>query len=188
MDQYRQIVRDFLAHLGPKARASIAAVSPADLTSFRNRLQPGKAGRRQLAIRSSRGFLTVLPNWPTGLAISRPIRFQPWSLSVRRDEERAEREPFTALEVSRASGECARRLVWRYPARRDIEIKLGDVMYLRWESVDLENRLLRVSDQKDGQAELSCQCIAISKPGIKPKAARDRQGTGIPFSWLPAGP
>ena len=55
MDRYRQIVRDFLEHLGPKARTSIASVSPGDLMSFRT-ISIEKAGRRAPAIRWSKGF------------------------------------------------------------------------------------------------------------------------------------
>ena len=40
----------------------------------------GKDGRRPPATRSSKGFSTAPSNWPASLAISRPIRFQPWSL------------------------------------------------------------------------------------------------------------
>jgi site-specific recombinase XerD len=39
MERYRQVIRDFLAHLGPRAKASIASISPGDLINFRDELR-----------------------------------------------------------------------------------------------------------------------------------------------------
>ena len=39
MERYRQVIRDFLAHLGPRAKASIASISPGDLINFRDKLR-----------------------------------------------------------------------------------------------------------------------------------------------------
>jgi integrase len=150
MDRYRQIVRDFLEHLGPKARASLAAVSPADLTSFRNHLhREGRSaatcntvvkgilnGPFQLACRL--GYIAANP-----VSAVEPLR--------KRDEDRAEREPFTALEVSRlletAQGDWYGAILLGATSG----LRLGDVICLRWETVDLENRLLRVATKKTGK-------------------------------------
>ena len=39
MLRYRQVVRDFLASLGSRAKASLAGVSPGDIVSFRDKLR-----------------------------------------------------------------------------------------------------------------------------------------------------
>ena len=163
MDRYRQIVRDFLEHLGPKARASIAAVSPGDLTSFRNHLQ--REGRSAATCNT---IVKGILNSPFQLACKLGyIAANPVSAVEplrKRDEDRAEREPFTALEVSRllevAQGDWYGAILLGATSG----LRLGDVMYLRWESVDLENMLLRVATKKTGKG-LSCQYMAISKYG-----------------------
>jgi integrase len=150
MDRYRQIVRDFLEHLGHKARASLAAVSPADLTSFRNHLhREGRSAATcntvvkgilnspfQLACKL--GYITANP-----VSAVEPLR--------KRDEDRAEREPFTALEVSRLLENAQGDWYGAILLGATSGLRLGDVMYQRWESVDLENRLLHVATKKTGK-------------------------------------
>ena len=150
MDRYRQIVRDFLEHLGPKARASIAAVSPADLTSFRNHLH--REGRSAATCNTVvKGIL----NSPFQLAYKLGyIAANPVSAVEplrKRDEDRAEREPFTALEVSRLLENAQGDWYGAILLGATSGLRLGDVMYLRWESVDLENRLLHVATKKTGK-------------------------------------
>jgi integrase len=150
IDRYRQIVRDFLEHLGPKARASIAAVSPADLTSFRNHLH--REGRSAATCNTVvKGIL----NSPFQLAYKLGyIAANPVSAVEplrKRDEERAEREPFTALEVSRLLENAQGDWYGAILLGATSGLRLGDVMYLRWESVDLENRVLHVATKKTGK-------------------------------------
>ena len=150
MDRYRQIVRDFLEHLGPKARASIAAVSPGDLTSFRNHLH--REGRSAATCNT---VVNGILNSPFQLAYRLGyIAANPVSAVERlrkRDEERAEHEPFTALEVSRLLENAQGDWYGAILLAATSGLRLGDVMYLRWESVDLENRLLRVATKKTGK-------------------------------------
>ena len=82
----------------------------------------------------------------------------------KRDEDRAEREPFTALELSRLLENAQGDWYGAILLGATSGLRLGDVMYLRWESVDLENRLLHVATKKTGK-RWSCQYMAISKFG-----------------------
>jgi integrase len=151
MDRYRQIVRDFLEHLGPtKARASIASVSPADLTSFRNHLH--REGRTTGTCNT---IVKGILNSPLQLACRLGyIPSNPVSAVERlrkNEEDRVEREPFTTLEVSRLLEVAQDDWYGAILLGASSGLRLGDVTYLRWESVDLENRLLRVATKKTGK-------------------------------------
>ena len=149
-DRYHQIVRDFLEYLGPKARASIASISPGDLTSFRNHLH--REGR---SAGTCNTIVKGILNSPFQLACRLGyIPSNPVSAVEhlrKNDEDRAEREPFTALEVSRLLQIAQEDWYGAILLGATSGFRLGDVMYLRWESVDLENRLLRVATKKTGK-------------------------------------
>jgi integrase len=150
LERYRQIVRDFLSHLGLKANASIAAVSPGDLTGFRNALR--SEGRSASTCNTVvKGILNAPFERAHKLGY---ISANPVSAveSLReRDENRAARDPFTAAEIAQllevAQGDWHGAILLGATSG----LRLGDVAYLRWESVDLENRLLRVPTRKTGK-------------------------------------
>ena len=56
-ERYRQVVADFLVHLGARASAPLASISPGDIISFRNKLRG--EGRAVDTVNVVKGMLSV---------------------------------------------------------------------------------------------------------------------------------
>jgi integrase len=146
--RYQQVVRDFLTHLGPRAEASIASVSPSDITSFRNKLR--EEGRSVATCNAIRSMLSVPFDVAHRLGF---VPINPVSAVEPLKDRSAKpgREPFTAQEsvrlVESAQGD------WRGAVLLGATtgLRLGDLANLCWESIDLEAGLLRIETQKTGR-------------------------------------
>ena len=183
MERYRQVIRDFLAHLGPRAKASIASISPGDLINFRDKLrEEGRSAytcntvvKRVLNIpfEAARklGFITVNPVTTVD--------------SLRDRGAKLGREPFTSAELVRllevAEGD------WRGAILLGVTtgLRLGDTTRLYWESVDLSAGFLRLETAKTGTTVvlpihddltrwLSDRPRGIGKAPVFPELARTR--------------
>jgi integrase len=149
LGRYQQVVRDFLTHIGRRAEASIAAVSPGDIIAFRNRLRA--EGRSVATCNSIRSMLSA------PFESARKLGFIPINpvAAVEDLKERSAkpgREPFTAGETARlieaAQGD------WRGAVLLGATsgLRLGDVANLCWESVDMDGGLLRIETRKTGKS------------------------------------
>jgi integrase len=146
--RYSQVIRDFLVHMGLRAQASIASVSPGDIITWRNELR--EEGRSVATCNAVKNMLGV------PLEVARKLGFiaiNPVSaveLLKDRSPKRG-REPFTAQEAVRlvesAQGD------WRGAVLLGATsgLRLSDVANLCWESVDLDAGLLRIETQKTGR-------------------------------------
>jgi integrase len=193
LGRYQQVVRDFLTHIGRRAEASIAAVSPADIIAFRNKLRA--EGRSVATCNSIRSMLS------SPFESARKLGFIPINpvAAVEHLKERAVkpgREPFTAEEaaslVDAAEGD------WRGAVLLGATsgLRLGDVANLCWESVDLAGGLLRIETRKMGKsvvlpmhpdfaAWLSGRPRGIGKapvfPSLAGKLIAGRRGLSVQF-------
>jgi integrase len=148
--RYRQVLNNFLTHLGSRADAPLTAISSRDVISFRDRLRSeGRTAR-------------------TTNALSRTVLSLPFSSAVRlghitanpcaavdpindRAETRASgREPFTGDEiaslVAHARGDWKGAIILGATSG----LRLSDIANLKWEALDLDAGLLRLQTQKTG--------------------------------------
>ncbi len=185
--RYQQVVRDFLTHLGPRAEASIASVSPGDIITFRNKLR--EEGRSVATCNAIRSMLSVPFDVAHRLGF---VPINPVSAVEPLKDRSAKsggREPFTAQEsvrlVESAQGD------WRGAVLLGATtgLRLGDLANLCWESIDLEAGLLRIETQKTGRVVvlpmhpdfatwLSGRPRGIGKAPVFPKLAGKRIAGG----------
>jgi integrase len=186
--KYRHVLRRFLAHMGQRACASLASVSPADIVAFRDNLQ--REGRTPRTANQTKNVL----NGPFEPARRQGvISFNPVA-AVDNLRERIEttsgREAFSHEEVSRlvlqATGDWTGAILLGATSG----LRLSDVATLRWESIDLETGFAARSDWQDrcrcGPVDspdfadwLSCRQRGVGKASVFPDLARTRRdGTG----------
>jgi integrase len=149
LGRYQQVVRDFLEHIGRRAEASIAAISPGDIIAFRNKLRA--EGRSVATCNSIRSMLNAPFESAHKLGFI-PINPVAAVEPLKERTVKSGREPFTAQETARlvdaAEGD------WRGAILLGATscLRLGDVANLCWESVDLAGGLLRIETRKTGKA------------------------------------
>ena len=150
MLRYSQVVRDFLAYLGPRAKASLGSISPGDLIGFRDKLRA--EGRS-----ASTCNMVVKKVLSVPFEAARKLGFIPTnpvaavdSLRVSSADRLGGREPFTAAEMAAllacAQGDWHGAILLGFTSG----LRLGDVANLCWEAVDLDERLIRVTTGKTG--------------------------------------
>ena len=193
LGRYQQVVRDFLAYIGRRADASIAAVSPADIIAFRNKLRA--EGRSVATCNSIRSMLSA------PFESARKLGFIPVNpvAAVEHLKEKTVkpgREPFTAQEATRLV--AAAEGDWRGAILLGATsgLRLEDVANLCWESVDLDGGLLRIETRKTGKsvvlpmhpdfvAWLSERTRGIGKapvfPNLAGKLIAGRRGLSVQF-------
>lgn len=140
---YCPMIQGFLAALGKKADASISAISPADVEAHRDAL--ANTGRKPSTIRQ---HLKVIGAMFAGAQRQGLIQTNPVK-SVEIDDVKQEtREPFTHKElaalVSEAKGDWKTAILLGAFAG----LRIGDVMALRWDSIDLAGSTITFTPQK----------------------------------------
>ena len=150
MLRYRQVVRDFLASLGSRAKASLTGVSPGDIVSFRDKLR--SEGR---ALSTCNMVVKKILSVPFEAA--RKMGYTPTNpvaaVDVLKDKAEARksgREPFTADEVARLVAGSADD--WRGAVLLGATsgLRLRDVTNLTWGAIDFEEGLLRTEAERTG--------------------------------------
>ena len=144
--RYRQIVEDFLSHLGTdRAEAPLGSVSPRDISSMRDNLcKQGLSARGCNAIKET---LNIPFEAAKRLGF---ISFNPCGAvdTLKERNTCAGREPFSADEVSQllrvAEGEWHGAIL----AGWTTGLRLSDVTSLTWSSLDIEGRVIRVVTRK----------------------------------------
>ena len=136
--RYRQVVEDFLAHLGPgRAQAPLGSVSPRDISAMRDNLR-----RKGLSARACNAVKQML-NIPFEAA--KRLGFIPFNPcgavdALKEENATARREPFTAEEVERllsvAQGEWYGAVLVGWTTG----LRLSDVASLTWSCIDLDGR------------------------------------------------
>jgi integrase len=148
LSRYRQVIRDFLTHMGSRAGASIASVSPGDIIAFRNQLF--EEGRSVPTCNAIKNMLSV------PFEAARKLGFVPINpvsaVELLKDRSsKLGREPFTAQEVvglvESAQGDWKGAVLLGATSG----LRLSDVVNLCWESIDLSAGLLRIETRKTGR-------------------------------------
>ncbi len=151
MVRYRQVSRDFLLHLGGRAKVSIAAITPGDIVSFRDKLRA--EGR---AVSTCNMVVKKILSVPFEQA--RRLGYIPTNpchgvdlLKDRAEARKGAKEPFMPDEVAAlveaAEGDWKGAIL----VAATTGLRLGDIAALTWGQVDLEEKLIRVEEtQKTG--------------------------------------
>ena len=148
LGRYRQVLHAFLAHLGKRANAPLASISPSEIVTFRDKLRA--EGR---AVSTTNGIIKKILAVPfsdahrRGLILATPLA----SVDSLKDKARKSgREPFTHREVAAlvasAEGDCRGAIILGATSG----LRLGDVASLKWEALDMEAGLLRLETEKTG--------------------------------------
>jgi integrase len=151
MVRYKQVSRDFLEHMGGRAKLSLAACTPGDIVSFRDKLRAGGRAvstcnvvvKKVLSVPFEKARrLGYIPANPThGVDL----------LKDRAEARKGEREPFTPEEVAALLGAAGEDWRGAILIAATTGLRLGDVAALTWGEVDLKGGLIRVEEiQKTG--------------------------------------
>jgi integrase len=149
--RYKQVSRDFLAHLKSRAKVSLAAITPGDIISFRNKLREG--GR---AVSTCNMVVKKILSVPFEQA--RRFGYIPTNpchgvdlLKDRVEARQGAKEPFTPDDLERLI--VAARGDWKGAiiAGATTGLRLGDIAEMTWEQVDLEQKFIHFDmTQKTG--------------------------------------
>ncbi len=144
MIRYRQVIRDFLKHIGNRSKASLAGLTPADFISFRDSLF--REGR---AVSTCNMLIKKILSVPFEAA--RKMGYIPTNptagvdiLKDRSENGKTGREPFSARELE--SLIAATEGDWRGTilAAATTGLRLGDIASLRWEAIDPDAGFIRI--------------------------------------------
>jgi integrase len=145
--KYRQTCTAFVEHLGgTRARASLASISPADITKFRDRLL--SEGRKAKTVNLAKDILNIPFEAARRQGV---ISFNPVAaVSNLRSRADGKREAFSHEEISQlvssAEGDWRGAIILAATSG----LRMGDIARLQWSSVDLEAGVLRVTPRKTG--------------------------------------
>jgi integrase len=143
LKKYRQTCTAFADYLGPRARASLASISPADIVKFRDSLLA--EGRKAKTVNLAKAILNISFEAARRQGV---IAFNPVAavsnLRTHRGDASSKREAFSHEEISHlvfsADGDWRGAIILAATSG----LRLGDIAKLQWSSVDLEARILRV--------------------------------------------
>ena len=144
--KYEQYVSEFLASMGERADAPLAAISPRDVRAFRDAL--ARAGHSPV---TANGALKILAS-PFNAALRLGyIPVNPCAgVEPLRDDADAEKDVFTPEQVraliAAAEGDWKGAILAGFLTG----LRLRDVTELRWEAVDFKTGMLRVKTRKTG--------------------------------------
>jgi integrase len=183
--RYQQVVRQFLAFLGPKANKDLSSLVTEDVERYRDGLQgtiaPTSINVHLKVIRvclESATRKNTFDKNPARLAENLPT------------EDRHERRRFTLVELQKVLSVCGQD--WETAVLFGIYtgLRLGDIQSLTWANLDLQNTELTIRTKKTGRVQI----LRIAKPLLKhieslpagddPKAALCPALQGKTVSWL----
>ncbi|XHR27369.1 MAG: tyrosine-type recombinase/integrase [Chthoniobacteraceae bacterium] len=194
--KYRQVTADFLDHLAARADHPLAAISLADVRGFRDAV--AKTGVSPVTVNQ-----TVRKVLSAPFEAARRLGFIPVNpcagIEAIRDTAVAEKDVFTPEQIAALC--AASEGDWRGAilAGYYTGLRLGDIIGLRWEAIDLGTGLLKVRTAKTGKTvviplapELAewfkAQPRAIGKAPVFPsligQAGPGRNGLSMQFKRL----
>lgn len=150
MTRYKQVIRDFEACLGSRAKAPLPSITPGDVAKFRDLLH--KEGRAPSTVNVVIKKILTVPFEDArrrGYITTNPVQGVD-AIKRRGNEAKAGREPFTNAEVGKllkaADGD------WRGAILCAVTtgLRLGDIASLTWDAIDRKADVLRVTTQKTG--------------------------------------
>lgn len=145
IEKYEQVTRDFLKHLGPRAKLTLAAITPQDVRSFRDAL--AKGGRSASTVNQI--VRKVLATPFTAAMRLGYITVHPCAgIDALLDDSEGERDTFTPEQIRKlieaAESDWKGAILCGYFTG----LRLRDVAELKWEAVDFEAGVLRIKPRK----------------------------------------
>jgi integrase len=142
--RYKQVTRDFLEHLGGRAKASLASITPGDIVNFRDKLRAG--GRAATTCNMVVKKILSVP-----FEKARRLGYIPTNpchavdLLVDKIEKRqGEKQPFQPEEVAKiietAEGDWQGAIL----AGATTGLRLGDIAQLKWEQINMDQNLIDI--------------------------------------------
>jgi len=145
--KYKQVCRDFLHHLGNRAELALATITPRDVRAFRDSLIEG--GHAPSTINQTVRKVLSAPFTAAqrlGYLQTNPCA----AVELLKDEHEGSRDVFTPEQVASlyetAEGDWKGVVLAGYYTG----LRLRDITELLWESVDLEQEVLRAKMRKTG--------------------------------------
>jgi integrase len=182
--KYEQLLNGFLSHLGKRAEAPLASVSLGDIAAFRDRLR--SEGRSVSTCNIARNVVSIAfaAARRQGLITHNPCE----AVDNLRSSDRAGlgREAFSHEEVLRLVTVAEDDWRGAIILAATSGLRLGDVANLRWEALDMEEGLLRVTTGKTGAVVVlpvhpdfaawiaTRSELGIAKASVFPELARRR--------------
>jgi integrase len=155
MARYSQVLGDFEEWLGARSKLPLAAITPGDLTEYRNKLR--SEGRAVSTCNQTVKKLLAVP-----FESARKLGYIPTNpcagvdtLADKAEKKESGREPFTEEEIS-ALLRAAKGTEWQgvITLAATTGLRLGDAANLTWGNLDLAAKSMEVETQKTG-AELT---------------------------------
>ena len=193
--KYRQIVDEFIKHLGIRAELTLSTITPGDIRSFRDSLT--KTGHSPATVNGAMKILSTPFNAAMRLGY---ITINPVvGVEALRDEADTEKDVFTTEQVGKlidaATDDWKGVILMAYFTG----LRLRDVIDLKWECFDFDNNLLRVKTGKTGAivvlplhpeitAWLKKQTRGIGKaavfPSLSGKSGGGKSGLSMAFKRI----
>ena len=183
--RYKQVTRDFMEHLGTRAEAPLASITPGDMVAFRDKIR--KEGRAATTCNTTVKKILSVP-----FEQARRLGYIPTNpaaaVDVLRDRgAKVGREPFTGEELRKLIAAAPPDWKGAILLAATSGLRLGDIAALTWAGVDLDGNLLTVDTQKTGatlklpmhrdfRAWLDKRPRGIGKAPIFPKLTAERVG------------
>ncbi|ACB75219.1 tyrosine-type recombinase/integrase [Opitutus terrae] len=145
---YKQVVRDFLKSLGPRAERDISQISKTDIVTYRDEVLT----RTSIATANkSLKYLRVALGAAYKDGLTQDNAASKVDAIRRRDDERKQRRPFTLGELkailANASAEWRGLILFGFYTGQ----RLSDIANLTWQNLDLEREVIRFVTGKTGR-------------------------------------
>jgi integrase len=149
LTKYKQVIADFLEHLGARADLPLAAISPRDVRAFRDALAKGgrAASTVNLATKKTLNVPFAAAHRLGYIALN-PVA----GVEALKDRADNGRETFTTAQVLALADAAENDWRGAILAGYYTGLRLGDVASLLWESVDMDAAVLKVRTRKTGSA------------------------------------
>jgi len=152
MLRYRQVLRDFLAGMGQRAKNALVGVTPGDIRRYRDSLR--KEGRAVSSVNVTVKKILSIPfeaARKNGYIPTNPVAAVD-GLKDKAEARKAGRDPFTAQEVSKLIKAAGGKGDWRgaITLAATTGLRLGDVSNLTWGEIDQDGGLITVETEKTG--------------------------------------
>ncbi len=165
-ERYRQVIRDFTASLGNRAKLSLAHVTPKDILAYRQSiLDTGRAAR------TANLSLKVVSSAFNAALRQGYIQNNPCTALEALPVESEEKGTFTPAQVARlvsaAEGDWKGAILLAYLTGA----RLGDVANMRWNSIDLKGQTITFTPKKTKKPVIvplhpALERELLKKPGI----------------------
>jgi integrase len=152
VERYHQVARDFIEHLGSRAKLPLEHIGEKDVLAFRN-----AEVARGVSNKSANLAVKIVSMAFHDALRSGKIKFNPCLGFGALEKDSVEREPFTANEIKKllaaARGDWKGATLFGYYTGA----RLSDIANMLWSSIDLDARLIRFTPQKTKRGKKKLQ-------------------------------